>query len=318
MPRLIIAFLLLVVYGKVSMACCVEDNRTLTELMYRAYNGTVFSCKILTSTTDKNQNLISTARVEQVYLGKIDTSDIIINSGNNNSSTGGWTLTVGATYLFFSGEDGKNFGCCSICDKWTRQIPDNPDSSDEVHIIKQFAEIFHKKRTGYFYFTSRNGDTLTEGHYKKGVAWGSWKHFYSSGKMKSEINLKTGSKTEYFHNGFINTRQTYLKNLTISEKYSEQNGLLLYKGVDSVTGTNQKILTTFNYYPNGVLKEMHKLYTSKESGESITYFEEYYPNASLHIRGQTAGPKRIQLWKWFAPNGSLYTEYDYKDGTGNQ
>ena len=318
MSRLIILFILLVFSEKVANACCAEDNRTITELLYSAYNGTVFSCKVLTSYTDKDGNYISTAHVIEVYLGKVDTTDIIISSGNSNSSTLGWSLKAGGTYLFFAGGKGNYFGCCSICDRWTRQIPDNPDSSDEVHIIRQFADIFAKKRSGVFVFTIRNGDTLAEGHYKKGIACGDWKHFYSAGKMKSIINLEKKSYVEYFQNGVINIKQTFQKNVTVTEKYSERYGLITYKGIDSVTSANQVIKISFDYYDNGVLKEMHRLYNRKATGESINYFEEYHPNGTLHIRGQTTGPKRIELWTWYAPNGSLYAEYDYMDGSGNQ
>lgn len=318
MSRLIILFLLLVGFENATTACCAEDNRTLTELLYTAYNGTVFSCKVLTSTTDKDGNFISTAHVIEVYMGKVDTADIIINSGNSNSSILGMSLKAGATYLFFAGGKGNYFGCCSICDRWTRQIPSNPDSSNEVHVIRQFADIFVKRHTGHFVFTMRNGDTLAEGVYKKGIALGDWKHFYSAGKMKSEINLDTKSYVEYYQNGVIKIKQTFLKNMTVSEKYSERYGLITYKGIDSVTSTKQIIKTSFDYYDDGVLKEMHRLYNRGTTGESINYFEEYHPNGTLHIRGQTTGPKRIELWTWYAPNGSLYAEYDYKDGIGNQ
>jgi antitoxin component YwqK of YwqJK toxin-antitoxin module len=307
--------ILLLITGlqKSSFACCIEDNRTLTELLFQGKPGTIFTCKILTTTKDRNEDIISTAQIIAVYFGSVDSTIISLYTGNNNSSTGGSHLTVGKTYLIYSGGNKHNFGCCSICDRWTKQVSDIPDSTHEVKIIKQFTDIINNKKTGNFTFKNANGIVIAKGKFKKGLAIGIWQHFNDKGIIKVEFDLNNKTTSQFDENGNIKNRNTSLGDIKIYEGFSSKTkDLLEYKEIDTVKSPSLTINTFYEYYPNGNLKKLHGQYNRNGSSGFTNTWEEYFENGKLHIRGQYINNIRVGVWKWYKEDGSFDTEYDYK------
>ncbi|QIG88638.1 hypothetical protein G6R40_02690 [Chryseobacterium sp. POL2] len=230
----------------------------------------------------------ATAEIIEVYFGNVDTNIITLRAGSY--------LTVGKSYLIYTGGSGRVFSFGGNCDRWTKQISDNPIVVNELHILKQFADIFKNKLSGKFKFINSNNIVIAEGQFKKGKSVKIWRHFFDNGVVKSEFDLTNGLTSYFYQNGFIKTRQTALKDTSIFEKYCElQKDELVFK-VTEIKDKNGKTVSSVWWENN----------------------HEHYPNGKIKFTGLTSGGKRIGVWKWFNDKGEMTAEWDYKDGTYGQ
>ena len=322
--KVLISILLTIGLFNSSFGCCVEDNRTLTEKLFQGNPGTIFTCKVLTfssPTYPDNMTVLhsdgsidGTATVEiiTVYFGKVDTNIVTLRAGSY--------LTVGMTYLIYTGGSGKKFSFGGSCDRWSKQITDSPAITNELFILKEFSCIFKNKKSGKFTFTNHKNITVSKGQFKKGKPIKIWRHYYSNGTIKVEFDLKNNVTTQYSANGFIKSRSTINNEIGFYERFSDKvNGQLAFttKEVKNDTGL---IMTVSEYYDNGNKKNLSsqiniksKGYGSYSTGKTGEY-KEYYKNGNLKLQGQYKTNKRIGLWKWYRENGDFNTEFDYKDG----
>ena len=324
MKRLSIIFFLFFGLVKFSLACCADDDRTLTEMLFQGTPGTIFTCKVLTFTTPKYPEGIqvdasdgsidgtATAEILEVYFGKVDTNIIRLRAGSY--------LTVGKTYLIYTSGSGRVFGFGGNCDRWTKQIDEIPDSTFDIQILKQFSNIFKNKRSGKFTFTNSKSVVIAEGEMNKGVAVKIWKHYYNNGIIKSEYDFTKNITSEYSENGFVKYKRTKTKEKSEYLTYSDKvNGQIEYKEIQT---KNDKgfIDQWYEYYNNGNLKNVQgQIIINMQGGGSTSegkteIFEEYYENGNLKTKGQYELDRRVGIWKWYFENGEYNTEFNYKDG----
>ena len=323
--KTVLTILLFVGLYQSSWGVCANDGRTLTELLFKGEPGTIFTCNILTMTTPKSDggivtyssgggiDGIATAEIMEVYFGKIYTKVVTIKTGSY--------LTVGKTYLIFGYGSGQSFGCGGSCDKWTKQVTDNPIATDELQILKLFSDIFKNTSSGEFTFSNSKQIVLAKGQFKKGKAIKIWQHFYDNGIIKAEYDLTKNITSQFSSNGFIKSKNTINKNVGVYEQYSDKvSGLLAYKFIE-VEKENEMIMECFEYFDNGKLKNLSSaVYINNKStstGKTGEY-KEFYENGNLKLQGQYKTNSRVGLWKWFNENGEFNTEFDYKDGTVGQ
>jgi antitoxin component YwqK of YwqJK toxin-antitoxin module len=326
--KTLLTILLFIGLYKSSLGCCAGDDRTLTEMLFQGKPGTIFTCKVLTfsiptypdniivSSSDGSIDGTATAEIVTVYFGKVDTNVVTLRAGSY--------LTVGMTYLIYTGGSGRVFGFGGNCDRWSKQVTDNPATTNELLILKQFAGIFKNKTAGDFTFTNSKNIVLAKGQFKKGKPIKLWQHFYDNGTIKAEFDLTRNITSQYSANGFIKSRSTVNENIGFYEQFSDKvNGKLTFtdREVKNDTGL---VMTVSEYYDNGNIKNLSSQvninskgggsYSTGKTGE----YKEYYENGNLKLLGQYRTDKRIGLWKWYHENGEFNAEFDYKDGTGGQ
>ncbi|MGQ0829203.1 MAG: toxin-antitoxin system YwqK family antitoxin [Bacteroidota bacterium] len=314
----------------------VIDDRTLTEMLFKGQPGTIFTCKILTMTAQKynnetpmttsdgsilsrdviqsfdgGMNGTATAEIIQVYFGKVDTNIVTLNT---------WTFfQVDKTFLIYASENGKIFNY----DSRTKEVAGNPDSIYELRLLKQFSEIFKSKMTGQFTFTNSKSIIVAEGQYIKGKPIKIWKHYYDSGTIKANYDLKRNIILQYSSNGYIKSSATQTKEKSVYLFYSDKiNNRIKYKS-EEFPNDSGFVMTSYSYFENGNLEKKEGQININVQGGSASsgrtgIYEEYYENGRLKLKGQYGHNRRIGLWKWYYENGEFNAEFDYKDGTGNQ
>ena len=257
----------------------------------------------------------ATAEIVQVYFGKIDTKIITLKTGS--------FLTIGKTYLIYTSGNGKLFWCGGNCDKWTKKITDNPDSTYEVKLIKQFCDIFTNKKTGKYSFTNSKGVVIAEGQYKEGEPIKVWKHYYDSGIIKAVYDLKNNIISQYSAKGFIKEKTNIDKKVSIYEQYSAKvNGQLKRKDIETKNDTGF-IDMTYEHFDNGNLQKVSsQIIINVKNGVTTAgltgIYEEYYENGTLYLKGQYDHNKKVGIWNWYKEDGKFDKEFDYKDGTNEQ
>ncbi len=324
--KTLLTILLLIGLNESSWGLCAEDNRTITELLFKGSPGTIFTCNVLTMTVPKSKDNIETnfacggridgtATVEifKIYFGKVDTNIITLKTGSY--------LKVGSTYLIYGYGSGRSISCGGSCDRRTKEVSGNPAVKNELQILKQFSDIFKNKSTGAFTFTNSKNGILAKGQFKNGMAINIWHHFYENGNIKSEYNLAKNIASQFSSNGFIKSKTTINKNIGIYEQFSDKvRGKIAYKSIEVDTG-KEMIMENSEYYSNGNLKTLssaayinNKSTSTGKTGE----YEEYYENGQLKLKGQYQTNKRVGLWKWYAVTGKFNTQFDYKNGSDKQ
>jgi len=275
----------------------------------------------LTKTVHELPNLYSidgtaTAEIITVYFGRVDTNIVTLRAGSY--------LTVGKTYLIYTGSSGRNFSFGGNCDRWSKQITENPATTNELLILKQFSDIFKNKTSGQFIFTSHKNIALAKGQFKKGKSIKIWKHYYSNGTIKAEFDLNKKITTQYSANGFIKSRSTVNNKIGFYEQFSDKKNRQLTFTVKEVKNDTGLVMTVSEYYNNGNIKNLSsQLNINSKEGSSYSTgktgeYKEYYENGNLKLQGQYKTNKRIGLWKWYHENGDFSTEFDYKTGATPQ
>jgi len=325
--RTLIIILLFIGLSKSSFGICTSDDRTLTERIFQGKAGTIFTCKVLTfSTPTYPDNMIvsnsdgsidGTATVEiiTVYFGKVDTNIVTLRAGSY--------LTIGKEYIIYSGGNGRNFSFGGNCDRWSKQITDNPATTNELLILKQFSDIFKNKTSGQFIFKNHKNIILAKGRFKKGKPIKIWQHYYNNGTIKAEFNLNKNITSQYSTDGFIKSRSTVNNKIGFYEQFSSKvNGQLTFTDIEVKNDTGT-VMTVSEYYDNGNKKNLSSQVNINNGGSTYSTgktgeYKEYYKNGNLKLQGQYKINKRIGLWKWYLENGDFNTEFDYKDGTKAQ
>ena len=320
-------FLLLAVLNfspKSSWACCMEDNRTLSELLLQDKRMIVFKCRILSSYTDTNSNFLSSALLIEVYFGEVKSKYVTLNTGSKYSSTGGWQLSVGSEMMIYTYGSGPGFSCGGICDNRTHPVPDNKAGESEVQILKSFAAIYKKSKSGIFKFLTADNTILSEGVFKKGVPVGVWKHYNYNGKIKQQINLDTGDAIQYNVNGEVTQENIAYQDSVVTVVYiDKQKNLTKLRQVKMPNDTGYVYLF-YDYFQNGRVKSIEgNSYVQRATGSvsgkgKAGMYREYYDNGTLRLKGEHALNRRTGLWIWYEENGSVTAQFDYKDGTGSQ
>lgn len=318
--RILLNLFLLLGMGYNAFACCVGDDRTLSERLFQGDAGTIFTCKVLTfSTPTYPENVVvyrsdgsidGTATVEliSVYFGKPDTNIVTLRAGSH--------LTVGNTYLIYTEGSGRVFGFGGICDRWSRQLTDSPESDHELLVLKQFSDIFKNQISGSFTFTNANQRVIARGQYKKGEASRTWQHFNEDGTLKAEFDLNKGITAQYSRNGFIKSKSTVNGDTGFYEQFSDRvNGQHTYTNREVKTDT-ALIMTVSEYYDNGLKKNLFsQLYHKNKGGtEKTGEYKEFHENGELKVTGQFQNNQRVGLWQWHHEDVEFNTEFDYQDG----
>jgi antitoxin component YwqK of YwqJK toxin-antitoxin module len=318
-------FIILLFVGlfKSSFGSCAEDGRTLTEMLFQGKPGTIFTCKVLTftlptypdniivSNSDGSIDGKATVEIVTIYFGNIDTNIITLRAGSY--------LQVGKTYLIYTTGSGRVFGFGGNCDKWTKQVTDNPATINELLILKQFSDIFKNKTTGKYSFINSKGVVIAEGLYRNGEPIKVWKHYYDSGIIKAEYDLENNITSQYLPNGFIKGKTSINQKVTIDEQYSDKvNGQLKIKFIETKNDTGY-IENTYEYFVNGNLHIVSsQIILNVKNGVSPAgktgIYEEYYETGKLLLKGQYDHNRKVGIWKWYKDNGDFNTEFDYKDG----
>ena len=143
----VFTILIFILTTKIVISSCAPDDNTLTEKLFKGQPGTIFICNILTSEQDENGKLYSTAEIKEVIFGTVDTNIVLINTGSQYSSVGGSLLSVGQDYIIYTSGKGKKFGCCSICDRWTKKLTDNKSIQSELETLRQFGLLLFKRQS---------------------------------------------------------------------------------------------------------------------------------------------------------------------------
>ena len=319
----VFSILIFILTTKIVLSSCVADNNTLTEKLFKGQPGTVFICNILTSDQDVNGNLYSKAEIKEVIFGSVDSNIILLNTGNHYSSVGGSSLSIGQEYIIYTSGQGNNFGCCSICDRWTKKVTSSKSVLNELETLRQFADIFKQKKSGHFNFFYSDGNLAAKGKYSDGITTGKWQHFYENDTLKTMYDFEKNIITQYSKNGYILSKSTSVDNVRISEQYSSTvKGRMKYKFIDTENDTGS-FSQSYEYFENGNLKEVRGQVNINVKGGSTStgregIYEEYYENGNLKLHGRFIKNRRVGVWIWYHENGDYNTEFDYKDGTGPQ
>lgn len=275
------------------------DDRSLTEKLFKGNPGTVFTCKVLTFTpqtysagtslkmSDGSINARATVQIIKVYFGAIDTSVITLKANS--------PLSVNNSYLIYAYENGHEYSFGSECDRWSKPFSTSADFVDEVRLLEEFAVIHRNKKSGKFTFKNGNGTVLATGTYKRGVPAKTWKHYYNSGIIKAELDYQTGTTKKYSPMGSITAHNIGNKNIATYE-YFGSGKLKIVRSWEKVDISDMDTIVTAD-------------------GED---YKEYYESGVLRVEGVSVGIKRIYIWRWYNEDGTLYAEFDYKNGIGNQ
>lgn len=312
-----------------TFSSCGVDDRTLTEMLFQNKAGTIFSCKILTMTTPKYDNDINavsscgggidgtaTAEIIAVFFGKVDTSIITLKTGSN--------LLIGKSYIIYTTGDGVVFSCGGSCDNRTHQIANSAEDISELKILNQFSDIYKNNKSGKYIFLSSTKKVLATGEFKKGIPVKTWNHYFASGILKTQYDLKFKQTKFYSASGLIIADNIEYKDSSVNLSYSNLvKGQLNYRWV-TIKNNNGFITTMYEYYPNSNLKLCEStVYIEVRGGGTTTdgktgKYIEGYENGKVKVTGELNKSKRLGLWKWYNDDGSFYAEFDYKDGTGGQ
>jgi len=159
------------------------------------------------------------------------------------------------------------------------------------------------KPDGYWKTYSPNGALKSEGNRKNFQLDSIWKFYNEQGKLAFEFNYKEGKK-----NGLKKTYDTKDYFLAIAENYEN----------DIKQGN------TFNYYPDGKIKQTIPFVDGKEEGVgyeyapdstiiSITQYRMGFIQRDEKINRKDNKGLKQGMWKAFYPNGTIKTEVTYAD-----
>ncbi|MBA3898709.1 MAG: hypothetical protein H0X62_00630 [Bacteroidetes bacterium] len=311
--RAVVFLFLTLSYSQIYAGCCIADDKTLTELLFNQNQGTVYSCRIISSEIDKDGRMFSYAKILKVYFGEVDSSFIRLNTGGLHSSTGGRKLEPDKEYLIYFGRSGKLYSCCSICDRRSKEISDEGVSAWEIDLVSTFSDIINNKRTGSYTFKDFKGNVIAKGSYIKGKVSGIWRHYVENEKLKTAFDFKTNIISVYYINGYIKIKEQKAGNVRIYEIFSDkEEGLLTLKTIDSLKADDYKIHTYYEYYSNGQLSKTYGQFTINGEGGGFTNsYKEFYVNGNFKVKGQYLKNKKIGLWVWYDEYGTLEEEIDY-------
>lgn len=175
-------------------ACCGSDPHTLSELLlHDAFNRKIFRCQILESLVDTDGSCLSRAKVEEVFKGQVDSSEVWLATGVMNSSIGCHQLQPGAYWLVFSTEHKPGWFGAGICDGFsTTAIRYEKRYEQYLSIVTDFRDKTAARYSGPIRWYNKDGTPLAEGQMRRGKATGTWKHYNWEGKLVSTASYQKG------------------------------------------------------------------------------------------------------------------------------
>lgn len=175
------------------------------------------------------------------------------------------------------------------------------DNSPQLKIINswdQNSEFIIKNGFGDYESHYENGTILETGQVKDGNRVGTWKIFYSNGKLKEESTYEEGIRK------VINT-------WSVQEGAQVRNGEGEYLTFfENSTDTFEKGLIKnglkegqwFTYHENSNVVMQESFYTNgKLNGQSVTY----YLNGGIYTEGSYENDKKVGEWTWHYESGQI-------------
>jgi antitoxin component YwqK of YwqJK toxin-antitoxin module len=313
LPKFLIVAFLLLTSNKV-LSCCHADDRDLVQFLLESKNYTVFKCKILSTSTDSTFQVTSKALVLEVFLGKVTANEVTLNTGNEYSSTQASHFPVGMTIIVFGGGKAAYFHCGGICDNRTQLVDGSKNSMNTEKIQK----------TRSITFKNADGSLAASGKLENGLPSGFWKFWDETGKLKLEYNYTNKDSKHYNNDGHLHRFQTHYKDSIVYVDFVDPvNGIVRMKEVDFPNDSGF-VGVFYGYFPNGVLKSIEGTVYIKEAGGGSSIKGKtgrcmsFHENGRIRVVGEYRNDRRIGIWKWLEEDGTLTTEVDYRDGTGNQ
>ncbi len=156
------------------------------------------------------------------------------------------------------------------------------------------------------------GKLLYEGQFKDDVPYGTFKYYYTDGKLKSVTEFVQGvhkvHTTMYHENGKKASEGAYIDQQKDGEwrYYSNQDTLIKVENYQ--VGNRQGIWQT--YSTSGVLLEETNYLNNKRSGLSKVY----YLNGQVQLEANYVGGKTNGKSTSYYPNGKISMTGDYHDG----
>jgi antitoxin component YwqK of YwqJK toxin-antitoxin module len=180
-----------------ALASCAGERYSLTELLCDAHEKrSIFICRVDSTIITPNGGYRSYATVLEVFRGKFEYRNIILNTGHN-ATFGGDKLDANEEYLVFGHtNDGLNFGAF-VCDEFSAQLTFSKYKdgwpTPTIGIVRDF---FKKQKEGYSGKLTLlwDGKILATGSFKRGKPHGKWQHYsvyeYRRGD-KEALSLKS-------------------------------------------------------------------------------------------------------------------------------
>lgn len=133
-----------------------------------------------------------------------------------------------------------------------------------------------------------NGNKQILANYKNGVLKGTSKVYYENGQIKEQCNNDNNSSR-------------------ICSIYDENKMLKIkYK----ISNDKEEYVKIYNYYDNGIVKEISQYQNKKRNGMSYSY----YPNKKIEREASFKNDKQDGISKVYNENGILTHEATYKNG----
>jgi len=347
-----------------SQACsAAPDTRTLTQVFYKNTDKLlVFSCKVISSDITQSGEAFSIADVKEIYFGKTNLKKVRLYTGNfeppippfflrpqpqpkkqenrkdynmdyvltdddgythnGRNRYGGVKMSVDSFYIIYTTNDtsyNQNYMWLSKPLKQTAAI------KKEIEILKTFASIFNKKKSGHFIFKDYNNNIMAEGNYKKGKPNGIWKNFDEKGILISLESYKKNIYNSYYLNGNLSSTITTYKDSTVTKNYVDKP--MLQFSFKTITIKNDsgycEIYSTFNK-EGGIIAKRTALAVYGKNGRDIYgkglhgNCQDFYPNGQLKLNAQYLLNRRVGCWTWYNEDGTFNAEWDYNDGKAPQ
>lgn len=175
---------------------CAYSPNNLIEYLHERKNTIIFQARIDSTWITERGAYVSRATVIDIFLGKIDSKQVLIYSGYNDMFCPGGTLPKRLKmYLFVSREFEPDCFSALVCDNHSRIIDNSEESKNLLDLVSKIRQVYSKKLNGGvdFFLGSRK---LASGKYKYGKPNGNWK-FYDKefGFLSLEIHYTKGIKT---------------------------------------------------------------------------------------------------------------------------
>lgn len=214
------------------IAICAYTPDNLIEYLHERKNTTIFTARIDSNWITAGGAYVSRATVMDIFLGKIDSQQVLIYSGNDNiMCPGGSRLNSQKMYIFVSSEFKPGCFSAFVCDKHSKIIDNSEESNNLLDLALKIRQAYSKGLKGRVDFFLGNRK-LASGKYKNGKPNGNWKYYHKEidflcSEVHYTMGVKTGVEKRYGEYG-LSTWCRYDNDGTILEvrNYNGKNKLL--------------------------------------------------------------------------------------------
>jgi antitoxin component YwqK of YwqJK toxin-antitoxin module len=199
-------------------------------------------------------------------------------------------------------------------------------------IFKEYYENGEIKQEGFFrncnyetnrikLYTSSCGYGNSSELIQNGKKHGTWKSYYTNGKIQSitnyHCNFSQGNfyyydenehleSLEFYNQGDLLTSIEYFKNGNI-----EKNSIFTYEHNKKIS-KNLKTTIELDYYEDGKLKIQRKI-IEKENDTEIEYVKEYFQNGFLKEESELKDSDKDGVYREYYENGNVKYAGKFKD-----